>query len=447
MLRSKVARAILSMAPSALLIYAYASGPEPRHTTAPGDDPLGCTTAGCHTGTALNGGGGNVVVNFPGGMTYKPGVPQTLSIVVTDARARVYGFQMTARLESDLANGQAGDFTAGAQQYVVCDDSSFRTATKPCPANAPVQFVEHSNPFLTNTMTVSWTPPATNVGNIHIYVAANAANGDGNNTGDHIYTAQYVLSPQSSAPAPVIASVVSASAFNPTAGLASGTWLEMYGTNLSATTRGWEGRDFDGLRAPTSLDGVGVTVNGIPAYVDYVSPGQVNFQAPEDSVTGAGIEIRLTNPTARSNAFTMTKNAIAPALLAPSVFNVEGKQWVAAQFLDQVYVGKPGLIGGVASRTAKPGDAITIYAIGCGPVNPPTPAGTIASGNTALPNPLQFRIGGVPATLTYSGLAPGVVGLYQFNLTVPNVGPGDLPLTVEAGGSSLNQNLFMTVGQ
>jgi uncharacterized protein (TIGR03437 family) len=118
-----------------------------------------------------------------------------------------------------------------------------------------------------------------------------------------------------------------------------------------------------------------------------------------------------------------------------------------AQFTDQVYVGKSGLIGGLAFRPAKPGDAITIYAIGCGPVNPPTPAGTIASGNTALPNPLQFRIGGVPATLTYSGLAPGAVGLYQFNLIVPSVGPGDLPVSVEAGGVSLNQGLFITVGQ
>ncbi len=440
-----VARAILSMAPSALLIYAYATGPVPRVTTAPGDDPLGCTTAGCHTGTALNAGDGGVVVKFPSGLTYTPGVPQTLTIVVTDSRARVYGFQMTARLESNLANGQAGDFTAGVQQNVICDDESFKTATRSCPANAPMQFIEHSFPFTTNTMSVLWTPPATNAGNIHIYVAANAANGDGNNTGDHIYTAHYVLSPQSNSP--TIAAVVSASGFNANAGLASGAWLEMYGTNLSTISRSWAGADFDGTRAPTSLDGVSVTVNGIPAYVDYVSPGQVNFQAPDDAVTGAAIEIQLTNAAVRSNSFTMPKSAIAPALLAPPSFNVDGRQWVVAQLLDQAFVGKAGLIAGVNFRPAKIGDAVTIYGIGFGPVNPPTPAGTIAPGSTALQNPPQFRFGGAPATVTYAGLAPGAVGLYQFNLTVPNVAPGDLPLSVDAGGVSLGQNLFLTVGQ
>ena len=52
---------------SAVLIFAYATGPDPRHTGAPGDDQQACATSGCHTGTALNGGGGNVVppsINF-----------------------------------------------------------------------------------------------------------------------------------------------------------------------------------------------------------------------------------------------------------------------------------------------------------------------------------------------------------------------------------------------
>src|ERR1700704_4368046 len=108
------------------LIYGHASGPDPRHTGAPGDDPLACASTGCHTGTAINGGGGKVAVNFQNGLTYTPGVQQTFSLVVTDSKAKVYGFQMTARLESNLSNGQAGDFTAGAQQLVLCDNSSFK---------------------------------------------------------------------------------------------------------------------------------------------------------------------------------------------------------------------------------------------------------------------------------------------------------------------------------
>src|SRR6476469_2957086 len=103
MIKSRTGRAILAMVPSVVLLYAYATGPEPRHTAAPGDDPLACASLGCHVGTALNGGGGNVKVNFAGAQSYTPGVAQTFSIVITDPVARLFGFQLTARLESDLA--------------------------------------------------------------------------------------------------------------------------------------------------------------------------------------------------------------------------------------------------------------------------------------------------------------------------------------------------------
>ena len=55
--------------------------------------------------------------------------------------------------------------------------------------------------------------------------------------------------------------------------------------------------------------------------------------------------------------------------------------------------------------------------------------------------------GQTPATLVYSGLAPNFVGLYQFNVTVPNVGAGDMPLNIDIGGVTLNQNCYITVTQ
>ena len=443
---SRVAATIGGVTFSAVLIFAFASGPDPRHTAAPGDDQQACATSGCHTGTPLNGGGGNVVVNFPNGTTYTPGAQQTFTIVVTDSRARVYGFQMTARLESNLANGQAGDFTAGTQQIVLCNDGLLK-GSRGCSANAAVQFIEHGNPFNTNTISVKWTAPSSNVGNVHIYVAANAANGDGNNTGDHIYTANYTLTPQSSTPPPTIAAVVSASGFNANAGLAPGTWLEIYGTNLSSTTRSWAGSDFNGNNAPTSLDGVSVSIDGKPAFVDFVSAGQVNVQAPDDPNTGAGIPIVLTNSAGQSNTFSMQENAIAPAVLAPSSFNVQGHQWIVAQHSDQSYVGKTGLISGLNFRPAKVGETIVIYGIGFGPVSPNTPAGVITTQATSLQTRPNFRFGQTPANLVYYGLAPNFVGLYQFNVTVPNVTAGDLPLNIDVGGVTLNQNCFITVSQ
>jgi uncharacterized protein (TIGR03437 family) len=446
MIQTRVGRAIVSVVPSVLFLYGYSTGPPVRSTAAPGDfDKLACTTSGCHNTFPLGVGGGNVKINFANGQTYTPGVPQTFSIVITDSVAHVYGFQLTARLESNLANGQAGDFTAGAQQLVLCDDTSLKRSLG-CPGNAPVQFIEHSFPFNTNTIAVQWTPPATNAGNVHLYIAANAANGDGNNTGDHIYTADYVLTPQVAAP-PSISLVSCASAFNPKAGLTSGTWLEIYGTGLSTTTRSWAGDDFKGSKAPTALDGVSVTVNGIPAYVAYVSPGQINVQAPDDSSIGPGMQVQVTNAAGKSNTTPLDKSAIAPALLAPGSFLVDGKQYIVAQFQDQTYVGRTGLIAGLNFRPVKSGETITIYAVGCGPVTPDTPAGTIASGLTALRSPPSFRFGNTTAAVPYGGLVAGLVGLYQFNVVVPNVLPGDVPLTVDIGGVNANPGLFITVGQ
>ena len=447
--RNQVITIVASVVACAAIIHAYAEGPLPRYTAAPGDNPLACASATCHVGTPLNGGGGNVVVNFPNGMTYTPGGgAQTFTIVITDSKARVYGFEMTARPESNLSNGQAGNFTAASQQFVICDNDDIVTPSHPCPSSDPVQFIEHNAPYSTKTINVSWTPPATNVGNVHIYVAANAANGDGENTGDHIYTASYVLAPQTSN-APNITTVQSAGAFNASAGLASGTWLEIYGTNLSTTSRTWACTDFTNncQNAPTSLDSVSVTIDGIPAYVDYISSTQVNVLAPDDANLGAGIPIVLSNNGVPSNTITMQKNATAPALLAPSSFMVNGTQYVVAQFADQTFVGKTGLISGLSFRPAKPGDTIIIYGIGFGPVTPSVASGTVASVQNSLQNAATFSFGQTPAQLSYGGLAPNFVGLYQFNVVVPNISPGDLQLNVSVGGVPLKQTMFVTIGQ
>ena len=439
---------------SAALLYAHAAGPDPWHTGAPGDTPNACDIPQCHLDPTkpvpVNGGGGNVVVNFENGPTYTPGAPQTFTIVITDSAAKKWGFQMTARLESNPSGGQAGDFTAGTGQIVLCSDHLDGTAlfkpSKGCPATSPIEFIEHYlTPFSTNTIKVLWTAPPTNVGAIHLYVAANAANGDTLETGDHIYTADYVLCPP--AVAPTVDTVQSAGAFNPKAGLASGTWLEIYGDNFTCNARGWGGSDFKGINAPTSLDGVKVTINGVPGYVDYISQKQVNVQAPDDPATGDGIQVVVTNSAGSSTGVSLHKSAIAPALLAPPSFIVNSKQYVVAQFPDQTFVGPTGLISGVPFRPAKVGDTIVIYGIGFGPVNPATAAGTITGAANTLASQPNFRFGQVQAKLAYSGLTPGFVGLFQFNVVVPTVTPGDMPLNVDVGGVPLNQNLVITVGQ
>jgi uncharacterized protein (TIGR03437 family) len=104
------------------------------------------------------------------------------------------------------------------------------------------------------------------------------------------------------------------------------------------------------------------------------------------------------------------------------------------------YVLPAGAIAGASSRAAKPGDTIVLYGVGFGAVTPNTPAGQIASGQTQLSNPVTISIGSTPAQVSYQGLAPGYVGVYQFDVVVPNVSAGNaVPLTVTLGGNPVPQ--------
>jgi uncharacterized protein (TIGR03437 family) len=419
---------------------------------APGDQT--CARSGCHTGTALNGGGGSATLTSSSGTTYTSGQKVTLTLTITDSRARLYGFQASARPDNNSTRGQAGDFTAATQQIVICDNGTLK-ASSGCPSSSPVQFIEHSRPFSTNTISFAWTAPSTDVGPVTIYVAANAANGNNDDSGDHIYTTSLKLAPAaatSNTPSISSGGVLSASAFNSKAGMAPGTWLEIFGSNLATTSRSWTTGDFNGNNAPTSLDGVSVMIGGKPAYVDFVSPGQVNVQVPDGVGTGSGIALVLTNAQGQTDPYLLTGSDVAPAILAPASFTVNGKQDVvailpSADASSVQFAAATGAIPGVTTRPARTGETITLYGIGFGPVSPATSAGVIATQPSSLANQVSIQIAGVPATIQYAGLAPGFVGLYQFNVQVPSLSPGDWPVSVQVNGNALPQTLYLTTAQ
>jgi len=79
-------------------------------------------------------------------------------------------------------------------------------------------------------------------------------------------------------------------------------------------------------------------------------------------------------------------------------------------------------------------------------VTPAISAGAIAQQRNTLTLPLQILFEQVPAQVNYQGLAPGYLGLYQFNVVVPNVTPGDaVPLTFVLGGVNGAQTLYTAV--
>jgi len=227
-----------------------------------------------------------------------------------------------------------------------------------------------------------------------------------------------------------------------------GSFLEIYGTNLAGTTRAWQTSDFSNGNAPTTLDKVSATINGTPAFVSFVSPAQVNVEVPAGIPTSGTVPVVLTYNGRSSAPINFATKANGPAILAPVSFKVNGKQYVGAYHVNGAPVTN-GNIHGFPAAPAFPGETLEFYGLGFGPVKSGAAiAGKIATGQTTLSNPVQFLFGDnkLPGTVLYQGLAPGFVGLYQFNVTVPpNAPSGDLALHVSQNGNNLPQTLYISV--
>jgi uncharacterized protein (TIGR03437 family) len=169
-------------------------------------------------------------------------------------------------------------------------------------------------------------------------------------------------------PAPVITLV--ANAEGGVATIAPNSWVEIKGSNLapSGDTRIWQTPDFINSQLPTSLDGVSVTVNGVPAYVYYISPTQVNILTPPNAISGS-VPVQITQNGVVSANFTVQAQP-----QSPSFFVFGGGPYIAATHVDGSYLGPTALYPGLTTP-AKPGETIVLYANGFGPTSQPAVSG------------------------------------------------------------------------
>lgn len=219
-----------------------------------------------------------------------------------------------------------------------------------------------------------------------------------------------------------------------------GSWVSIYGTNLAPAVATWNG-DY-----PTTLGGVSVTVNAKSAYLWYVSPGQINMEAPDDTWTGPAT-VTVTTPGGRA-ASAVTLSAVGPCFsLLSDDKHVAGVILTAGTgaYGGGTYdiVGPSGAFPFV-TRPVKAGETLLLYGTGFGPSNPAVPAGQPFSGAAPTVNPVEITIGGVPVTPLYSVVyAPGV---YQIALVVPpNVKSGDQLLLATVGGVGTPGGVLLTV--
>jgi uncharacterized protein (TIGR03437 family) len=211
------------------------------------------------------------------------------------------------------------------------------------------------------------------------------------------------------------------------AAVSPGSLADIYGSNLAPGAPATA----SGAPLPITLGDVQVTVNGVPAPLYYVSPGQVDFQIPYSVAPGSVLVQVISNGT-RGRSAALTVQPAAPSILT----YVDGSGNTRAVVQNQDYTINS------ATNCAAPGSYLTAYLIGSGPLNHP-----IATGAAAPSKPLSSEtltttatIGTTAAPVTFAGMAPSFVGLMQVDLQAPNVS-GDLPLQIQVGMFPSNQGL------
>jgi uncharacterized protein (TIGR03437 family) len=242
--------------------------------------------------------------------------------------------------------------------------------------------------------------------------------------------------PQPTVPMIAANGVINGASFQP--GIAANSWGTIQGINLSSTTDTWANAIVNG-KLPTTLGGVTVTVGGKPAYLYYISPGQINFLAPDN---GSGqVQVVVTNSLGTSQAFTVASSQYGPAF-----FSWPGNQVVATR-QDYSLAVKDGTFS-APTTAAKPGDVLILWGTGFGPTNPGAPTGVQIPGDqtylTAAPP--VVTINNVPATVYGAALAPGFAGLYQVAIQVPvSMSDGDWPIVASIGGAQSASGMVVAV--
>ena len=208
--------------------------------------------------------------------------------------------------------------------------------------------------------------------------------------------------------------------------VAPGTILQIYGSGFSQTTA-----QAINVPLPVSLAGTSLTVGGIPAPLYYVSPGQIDAQLPSELTPGNSYQLIVNSAGVPSMPGTIQIAAATPGVAAYA------GGLVLAQHADYSLISE--------TSPAKPGEYVVIYLAGLGATNH-----AVADGAAAPDSPLSMpltapalTLNGASVTVSFAGLTPGAVGLYQINFQVPANAPnGDLQLVVSQSGVSGNTTIL-----
>jgi uncharacterized protein (TIGR03437 family) len=207
-------------------------------------------------------------------------------------------------------------------------------------------------------------------------------------------------------PSIVPGGVFNAASFALQSPLAAGSIATVYGDFLSTPFM-----TASGSTLPGTLGGVSVQLGGVTAPLFAVSSGQINFQVPWEVAAQASAPLIVT-----VNGQASAPETVQLAPVAPGIFTMNAKGLGQGAILDENY----RLVD--VNNPATPGKTVLqIYCTGLGAVSnqpasgSPPPSDRLSS-TTVTP---FVTVGGAPAQVLFSGLAPGSVGEYQVNVLAP----------------------------
>jgi len=237
--------------------------------------------------------------------------------------------------------------------------------------------------------------------------------------------------------------VVDAASF--TRPTAPGSIVSIFGTNFaSALAQG------SSVPLSTSLGGVSVSFNGIAAPLFFVSSGQINAQLPS-GLTGTTASVVVTSSGGASAARMIQLNQATPGIFTIPPGGAQGAVFFANTLTLVASVAPPGFQ--IEARPARPGDILTIFANGLGPLDTPVQDGrnTLDRLRNTATRP-AVTVGGLPVPdgdILFSGLTPQFVALYQINFRMPpGVTPGNaVPIRIRMSGVESAAQVTIAVAQ
>ncbi len=99
------------------------------------------------------------------------------------------------------------------------------------------------------------------------------------------------------------------------------------------------------------------------------------------------------------------------------------------------------------AHPARPGETLIMYLVGMGATSPGVGTGLQApSALASVSTPASVTVGGQPAQVSFAGLTPGGIGLYQINFVVPpGTAAANVDVVVKQGDSGVSNTTQLIV--